>query len=73
MKLQKKCFDNKFTQNHTKFYLTFKKVLKSTFFQPWPAGNQNIKMLIKDKVYKHIPVLNIAKNKSALISGKAEI
>ena len=57
-----------------KFYLTLKKELKSTFFQPWPAGNQNSKTLKeKYKVNKHIPVLDIAKNKSAIISGIAEI
>ena len=45
MKLFKKCFDNRYTKNHTKFYLTLKKVLKSTFFKPWPAGNQTSKTL----------------------------
>ena len=45
MKLFKKCFDNWFTKNHTKVYLTLKKVLKSTFFKPWPAGNQTSKTL----------------------------
>ena len=73
MKLFKKCFDN--TKNHTKFYLTLKKVLKSTIFKPWPAGNQTSKTLFFFfyKVNKHIPVLDIAKNKSVLISGIAEI
>ena len=46
------------------------KVLKSTFFKPWPAGNQTLKIY---KANKHIPVLDIAKNKSVLISGIAEI
>ena len=64
MKLFKKCFDNRFTKNHTKFYLTLKKVLKSTFFKPWPAGNQTSKSFFFYKVNKHIPVLDIAKNKS---------
>ena len=74
MKLYKKCFDNWFTKNHTKFYLTLKKVLKSTFFKPLPAGNQTSKTLnFFYKVNKHIPVLDIAKNKSVLISGIAEI
>ena len=74
MKLFKKCFDNRFTKNHTKFYLTLKKVLKSTFFKPWPAGNQTSETIIFFyKVNKHIPVLDIAKNKSVLISGIAEI
>ena len=51
-----------------------KKVIKSTFFKPWSAGNQNCKTFKKtDKVSKHIPVLDIAKNKSALISGIAKI
>ena len=72
MKLFKKCFDNRFTKNHTKFYLTLKKVLKSTFFKPWPAGNQSSKTLFFYKV-KHILVLDIAKNKSVLISDIAEI
>ena len=74
MKLFKKCFDNRFTKNHTKFYLTLKKVQKSTFFKPWPAGNQTSKTLIFFyKVNKHIPVLDTSKNKSVLISGIAEI
>ena len=68
-----KCFDNWFTKNYTKFYLTLKKVPKLTFFKPWPAGNQTIKTLIFYKVNKHIPVLDFAKNKSVLISGIAEI
>ena len=72
-KLIKKCFDNRLTKNHTKFYLTLKKVLKSTFFKPWPAGNQLVKRYFFYKVNKHIPVLDIAKNKSVLISGIAEI
>ena len=67
------CFDNWFTKNHTKFYLTFKKVLKSTFFKPWPAGNQTSKTLKNYKVNKHIPLLDIAKNKSVFISGIVEI
>ena len=51
-----------------------KKVIKSTFFKPWSAGNQNsITFKKTDKVNKHIPVLDIAKNKSAFISGIAEI
>ena len=45
IKLFKKCFDNWFTKNHRKFCLTLKKVLKSTFFNPWPAGNQISKTL----------------------------
>ena len=50
------------------------KVLKQTFFKPWSAGNQNSKTFKKnDEVNNHIPVLDIAKNKSALISGIAEI
>ena len=70
MCLWKKCFDNWFTKNHTKFYLNLKKVLKSTFFKPWLAGNQTSKTLnFFYKVNKHIPVLDIAKNKSLLISG----
>ena len=70
----KKCFDNRFTKNHTKFYLTLKKVLKSTFFKPWPAGNQTSKTLFSFyKVKTHIPVSDIAEIKSVLISGKAEI
>ena len=57
-----------------KFYLTLKKVLKSNFFKPWQAGNQTSKTLnLFYKVNKHIPVLDIAKNKSVLISGIAEI
>ena len=56
-----------------KFYLTLKKVLKLTFFKPWPAGNQNRKNLKNDKLNKHIPVLEIVKNKSVLIYGIAEI
>ena len=36
-----KCFYNWFTQNHSKFYLPFKKEQKATFFKPWPVGNQN--------------------------------
>ena len=63
MKLYKKCFDNWFTKNHTKFYLTLKTVLKSTFFKPWPDGNQTSKTLFFFyKVNKHIPVLDIGKN-----------
>ena len=54
-------------------FIYYKNVLKLTFFQPWPAGNQKSKSLKKDQVNKHIPVLDIAKNKSALISGIAEI
>ena len=45
MKIFKKCFDNRFTKNHTKFYLTLKKVLKSPIFKPWPAGKQTSKTL----------------------------
>ena len=37
MKLQNKCFDNKFTQNHTKFYLTFKKSPKTNFFETFAS------------------------------------
>ena len=48
-------------------------MLKPTFFKPLPAGNQNSKTLKNDEHNKHIPVLDIAKNKSALISGIAEI
>ena len=73
MKLFKKCFDNRFTKNHTKFYLTLKKSTKFNFFKPWPAGNQTSKPLFFYKVHKHIPALDIAKNKSVLISGIAEI
>ena len=74
MKLSKKCFDNRLTKNHTKLYLTLKKVLKSSFFKPWPAGNQTSKTLIFFyQVNKHIPVFDIAKNKSVLISGIAQI
>ena len=72
MKLQMKCFDNLYTQNHTTFKLTFKKSTKINFFKPWPAANQNSKTFKNDKVNKHIPVFDIAKNKSALISGIAE-
>ena len=70
----KEVFFNWFTKNHTKFNLTLKKVLKSTFFKPWPAGNQTSKTLdFFYKVNKHIPGLDIAKNKSVLTSGIAEI
>ena len=41
----------------------FKKVLKPTCFKPWPAGNQTSKTFKKDEVSKHIPVLDIAKNR----------
>ena len=52
----------------------FKKSHKINFFKSWSAGNQNSKTFKKtDKVNKHIPVLDIAKNKSALTSGIAEI
>ena len=57
--------------NHTKFYLTLKTILKSTFFKPWPAGKQTSKPLKSYEVNKHIPVLDIVKNKSVLISGIA--
>ena len=43
------------------------------FFKPWPAGNQNSKTFKNDVVNKHFPVLDIAKNKSTVISGIAEI
>ena len=36
-------------------------------------GTKIVKRLKNNKVNKHIPVLDIAKNKSALISGIAEI
>ena len=72
MKLFKNYVDSRFTKNHTKFYLTLKKVLISTFFKPWPAGNQTSKTLFFYKDNKLIPVLDIAKNKSVLISGMAE-
>ena len=48
--------------------------MKSSFFKPWSAGNQNSKTFKKTvKVNKHIPVLDIAKIETALISGIAEI
>ena len=73
MKLFKKCFDNRFTKNHTKFYITLKKVLKSTFSNLGQLGSKLVKRYLFYKVNKHIPVLDIAKNKSVLISGIAEI
>ena len=45
--LARAVLNNWFTKNHTKLYLTLKKVLKSTFFKPWPAGNQTSKTLKK--------------------------
>ena len=54
-----------------KFYLTFNKALKSFFSNLGKLGTQIVKRLKNDKVNKHIPVLDIAKNKSVL--GKAEI
>ena len=57
-----------------KFQLTLKKVIKLTLFKTWSAGNQNSKTFKKTgKVNKHFPVIDIAKNKSALISGIADI
>ena len=50
-----------------------KEVLKSICFKHWPAGHQNSKTFKNDKVNKHIPALDIAKNKSTPISGIAEI
>ena len=41
--------------------------MKLTFFKPWSAGNQKSKTFkTTDKVNKHISVIGIAKNKSAL-------
>ena len=51
----------------------FKKSTKTNFFQTLASWEPNCKTLKNDAVNKHIPVLDIAKNKSALISGIAEI
>ena len=59
--------------NHTKFYLTLKKVLKSTFLNLGQLGTKLVKRYFFYKVNKHITVLDIAKNKLVLISGVAEI
>ena len=69
----KKCFDNWFAQNHAKFYLTLKKYQNQLFSNLGQLGTKSSKTFKKYKINKHIPVLDIAKNKSALISGIAEI
>ena len=43
MKLKKKCFDNWFTKNHTKFYLTLKKVLNQLFSNLGQLGTKLVK------------------------------
>ena len=53
--------------------LNFVFIKTNFFFKLWQAGNQNSKTFKNDEVNIHIPVLDIAKIKSALISGKAEI
>ena len=47
MKLYKKCFDNWFTQNHSKFYLPFKKGQKQPFSNIGQLGTKIVECYIQ--------------------------
>ena len=55
------------------FNIFFKKVLKPFFSNLGQLGTKLVKRLKNNEVNKHIPVLDIATNKSAPMSGIAEI
>ena len=61
MKLKRSVLIDNLLRIIRNFNLLLKKVINSTCFKPWSAGNQNSKTFRKtDKVNKRIPVLDIA-------------